>query len=78
MYELKDYLNAINYNKTPLMDSEDEDCELIGDCKNQIKHSTNISDLFEDTDDESEVSEDESEDDGIANKVSEMMKAREG
>ena len=27
MYELKDYLNAINYNKTPLMDSEDEEWE---------------------------------------------------
>ena len=27
MYELKDYLNAINYNKTPLMDTEDEEWE---------------------------------------------------
>ena len=27
MYELKDYLNAINYNKTPLMDSKDEEWE---------------------------------------------------
>ena len=26
-YELKDYLNAINYTKEPLMDSEDEDWE---------------------------------------------------
>ena len=25
MYELKDYLNAINYTKEPLLDSEDED-----------------------------------------------------
>ena len=27
MYELKDYLNAINYNNTPLMDTEDEEWE---------------------------------------------------
>jgi len=27
MYELKDYLNAINYNKTPLMDTEDAEWE---------------------------------------------------
>ena len=27
MYELKDYLNAINYTKEPLMDSEDETWE---------------------------------------------------
>ena len=27
MYELKDYLNAINHNKEPLMDSEDEEWE---------------------------------------------------
>ena len=27
MYELKDYLNAINYIKTPLMDTEDEEWE---------------------------------------------------
>ena len=27
MYELKDYLNAINYTKEPLMDTEDEQWE---------------------------------------------------
>ena len=27
MYELKDYLNAINHTKEPLMDTEDEQCE---------------------------------------------------
>ena len=27
MYELKDYLNAINYTKEPLMNTEDEQCE---------------------------------------------------
>ena len=28
MYELKDYLNAINYTKEPLMDTEDEQWEI--------------------------------------------------
>ncbi len=27
MYELKDYLNAINYTKEPLLDTEDEQWE---------------------------------------------------
>ena len=27
MYELKDYLNAINHTKEPLMDTEDEEWE---------------------------------------------------
>jgi len=29
MYELKDYLNAINYTKEPLLDTKDEQWELM-------------------------------------------------
>jgi len=29
MYELKDYLNAINYTKEPLLDTKDEQWDLI-------------------------------------------------